>query len=109
MSRTKVRLTGLLVLSITFGAVSANASNAAPTLAPSPSTSGISSFPKGTIKPQSIAYEGGGVTSPDSKSVADVITDINSVARSAGGWAILGKSVQIIYVTVRACPQCFFP
>ena len=46
MGRNRVRLTGVLVLSIAFGAISASVSSAAPTVAPSPSISGVSFFQK---------------------------------------------------------------
>ena len=107
MKRTKIRVTGLLVLSITFGVVGASASNAAPTLAPTPPTLSISPFPKGTIKPQSIATDVGGVTPSSPLTPREIAENIGAITRNAGGIGAIVKIIDVVIITVRTCPQCF--
>jgi len=109
MTRNRVRLTGLLVLSITFGVVGTSASNAAPTLASTPSTSSFSPFPKGTIKPQSIATDVGGVSPSSPLTPREIAENIGAITRNAGGIGAIVKIIDVIIITVRTCPQCFLP
>ena len=107
MARNRVRLTGVLVLSIAFGAVSASISSAAPTVAPSPSTSSVSFSPKGTTKPQSIATDVGGVSPSSPLTPKEIAENIGAITRSAGGIGAIVKVIDVIIITSRICPQCF--
>ncbi len=62
---------------------------------------------QGHSKLNIFAAESGGSDSSGSGSVTDILAQIAAAARAAGGWAILGKSCQVIYYTARSCPQCF--
>ena len=107
MTRNRVRLIGVLVLSIAFGAISASVSNAAPTDKPSPSTSGNTFFPKGTTKPQSIATDVGGVSPSSPLTPKEIAENIGAITRSAGGLGAIVKVIDVIITTARICPQCF--
>jgi hypothetical protein len=102
-TRNKAITSTLLVVSIlVIGIGSSNAASPAPI-----GSSSLSGLTSGQIKPQSIAADGGGSSSSSSGSASDILAEIAAAARAAGGWSILGKTVQCIYNTARMCPQCF--
>lgn len=107
MSRTKVRLTGLLVLTLTFGAVSASASNAASPSTPLSSTSSSSLFSTGINRLQSIATDVGGVSPSTPLTPKEIAESIGAITRTAGGIGVIIKVLDVIIITARICPQCF--
>ena len=59
------------------------------------------------VKAQSIAADSSGSPAPTYPSPSEIAANVGAVARNAGGIGALWRTIDVIIITIRSCPQCF--